>query len=90
MRKLGVKISLDIKPLPSIVEDLIYCSNHHPVFTVSKGFSVRLLEKKFPDYRRIIPETYAHHFTFNRQELEEALKLIVVLTRDRFRGWSSP
>jgi len=51
---------------------------------------VRLLEKKFPDYRRIIPETYEHHFTFNRQELEEALKLIVVLTRDRFRGWSSP
>jgi len=51
-----------------------------------KGFSVRLLEKKFPDYRRIIPETCAHHFTFNRQELAEALKRIVVLTRDRFRG----
>jgi DNA polymerase-3 subunit beta len=51
-----------------------------------KGFSVRFLEKKFPDYRRIIPAACAHHFTFNRQELAEALKRIVVLTRDRFRG----
>ncbi|MBU4356924.1 MAG: DNA polymerase III subunit beta [Proteobacteria bacterium] len=51
-----------------------------------KGFSVRLLEKKFPDYRRIIPETCVRHFTFNRQELAEALKRIVILTRDRFRG----
>jgi len=51
-----------------------------------KELSVRLLEKKFPDYRRIIPEDFENGFTFNRQELAAAIKRISLLTPERFRG----
>ena len=51
-----------------------------------KELSVRLLEKKFPDYRRIIPEGFENGFTFNRQELAAAVKRISLLTPERFRG----
>ncbi|MBM4288977.1 MAG: DNA polymerase III subunit beta [Deltaproteobacteria bacterium] len=51
-----------------------------------KELSVRLLDKKFPEYRRIIPEEFRHTFTFNRQELAAVLKRISLLTQGPFRG----
>lgn len=52
-----------------------------------KELVVRLLEvQKYPDYRRIIPEKWEHHFVFNRRELAEAVKRVSLLTQERFRG----
>jgi DNA polymerase-3 subunit beta len=48
--------------------------------------SVRLADRKFPEYRRIIPQSYDYRFTFNRQELAAALKRVSLLSTDRFRG----
>ena len=51
-----------------------------------KELSIRLLDRKFPDYQRIIPESFENAFTFNRQELAAAVRRISLLTPERFRG----
>ena len=45
-----------------------------------------LLDKKFPEYRRIIPETFAYRFAVNRREFPEAIKRISLLSSERFKG----
>jgi len=45
-----------------------------------------LLDKKFPEYRRIIPETFVYRFAINRRELFEAIKRISLLSSERFKG----
>ena len=45
-----------------------------------------LLDKKFPEYRRIIPEAFAYRFAINRRELLEAIKRISLLSTERFKG----
>ena len=45
-----------------------------------------LLDKKFPEYRRIIPETFAYRFAVNRREFHEAIKRISLLSSERFKG----
>ena len=45
-----------------------------------------LLDKKFPEYRRIIPETFAYRFAVNLREFCEAIKRISLLSSERFKG----
>ena len=48
---------------------------------------IRLLQdKKFPEYRRIIPEAFGYRFAINRRELLEAIKRISLLSTERFKG----
>ena len=48
---------------------------------------IRLLQdKKFPEYRRIIPESFGYRFAINRRELLEAIKRISLLSTERFKG----
>ena len=51
-----------------------------------KHLFIRLLDRKFPEYRRIIPEGFTYRFSVNRQELTETLKRIAQLSSDRFKG----
>jgi DNA polymerase-3 subunit beta len=52
----------------------------------NKFLFIRLLEKKFPDYRRIIPESFGFRFSLNRQAMFETIKRISLLSTERFRG----
>jgi DNA polymerase-3 subunit beta len=47
---------------------------------------VRLLERKFPDYRRIIPEGYDYGFTVDREAFLGILRRISMLSTERFKG----
>jgi DNA polymerase-3 subunit beta len=51
-----------------------------------KHLFIRLLDRKFPEYRRIIPEGFAYRFSVNRKELTDTLKRIAQLSSDRFKG----
>jgi DNA polymerase III subunit beta len=51
-----------------------------------KHLSVRLLDGKFPDYRRIIPDGHAYRFAIKRIELADTLKRMVQLSSDRIKG----
>ena len=52
----------------------------------NKYLFIRLLEKKFPDYRRIVPESFAYRFALSRQALYETIRRIALLSTERFRG----
>lgn len=56
------------------------------VQAAEKHLSVRLLDRKFPDYRRIIPEGFAFRFSINRRELSDTLKRMAQLSSNRFKG----
>ncbi|MGA9755347.1 MAG: DNA polymerase III subunit beta [Desulfobaccales bacterium] len=45
-----------------------------------------LLDKKFPDYRRIIPESFAYSFAINRRLLFDTIRRIALLSTERFKG----
>jgi DNA polymerase-3 subunit beta len=56
------------------------------VLAGEKLLAIRLLDKKFPEYQRIIPEGFVHRLGFNREELFATLKRLSLLTSDRFKG----
>ena len=56
------------------------------VQAADKHLSVRLLDSKFPEYRRIIPEGFAYRFAVNRREFIDTLKRIAQLSIERFKG----
>jgi DNA polymerase-3 subunit beta len=45
-----------------------------------------LLDKKFPEYRRIIPESFAFRFALNRRVLFDTIRRIALLSTERFKG----
>jgi DNA polymerase-3 subunit beta len=45
-----------------------------------------LLDKKFPDYRRIIPESFGLRFAINRREFFDTIRRIALLSTERFKG----
>jgi DNA polymerase-3 subunit beta len=45
-----------------------------------------LLDKKFPDYRRIIPDSFAYRFALNRREFFDTVRRISLLSTERFKG----
>ena len=46
----------------------------------------KLIDDKFPDYGRVIPQHHPKQLAFNRQALESALARVAILTNDKFRG----
>jgi DNA polymerase-3 subunit beta len=70
-------------------EEKVSLNLHEKTLTVLAGdklLSIRLLEAKFPEYRRIIPEALLSQFTFNREELFSTVKRLSLLTSERFKG----
>jgi DNA polymerase-3 subunit beta len=45
-----------------------------------------LLDKKFPDYRRIVPESFSYRFAVNRRQLHDTIRRISLLSTERFKG----
>lgn len=70
-------------------EEKVSLNLHEKMLTVLAGdklLSIRLLETKFPEYRRIIPEAFLSQFTFNRGELFGIVKRLSLITSERFKG----
>jgi DNA polymerase-3 subunit beta len=48
---------------------------------------IRILQdKRFPDYRRIIPESFTYRFAINRRQFFNAIHRISLLSTERFKG----
>jgi DNA polymerase-3 subunit beta len=48
---------------------------------------IRILQdKRFPDYRRIIPESFVYRFAINRRQFFNAIHRISLLSTERFKG----
>nr|RNF62953.1 DNA polymerase III subunit beta [Acidithiobacillus sulfuriphilus] len=46
-------------------------------------FSCKLIDAKYPEYRRVIPENHPHLAEVDRQELKNALQQVSILTADK-------
>ncbi|MFN3987356.1 MAG: DNA polymerase III subunit beta [Rhodocyclaceae bacterium] len=46
----------------------------------------KLIDGKFPDYERVIPQNHPRMITFERAPLLAALNRVAILTSDKFRG----
>lgn len=46
----------------------------------------KLVEGKFPDYRRVIPTGYSRHFMVSRELLQASLQRAAILTSDKLKG----
>ncbi|MEW5942421.1 MAG: DNA polymerase III subunit beta [Pseudomonadota bacterium] len=46
----------------------------------------KIIEGKFPDYNRVIPENYGNHMVIDRLALLQALQRAAILSNERFRG----
>lgn len=46
----------------------------------------KLVEGKFPDYKRVIPSDYTTHFDISREILLSSLQRAAILTSDKFRS----
>jgi DNA polymerase-3 subunit beta len=51
-----------------------------------RELTIRLLDKKFPEYQRILPEGFDFSFSFNRRDLIDALERLTILSSERFKG----
>jgi len=48
---------------------------------------IRILQdKRFPDYRRIVPDSFAYRFAINRRQFFNAIHRISLLSTERFKG----
>ncbi|MBF6617209.1 DNA polymerase III subunit beta [Pollutimonas thiosulfatoxidans] len=46
----------------------------------------KLVEGKFPDFTRVIPNNYTRHFSINREALQGSLQRAAILTTDKLKG----
>ncbi|RTZ43401.1 DNA polymerase III subunit beta [Candidimonas sp. SYP-B2681] len=46
----------------------------------------KLVEGKFPDFTRVIPNSYTRHFSINREILQGSLQRAAILTTDKLKG----
>jgi DNA polymerase-3 subunit beta len=52
----------------------------------NKTLTIRLLDKRFPEYRRIIPPWFTVKWTFNREEMFRTLKRLALVNTEKFKG----
>lgn len=46
----------------------------------------KLIDGKFPDYERVIPQNHTKSITLNRSQLLHSLQRVAILTNEKFRG----
>jgi DNA polymerase-3 subunit beta len=65
-------------------EDVVFrLGRHDATFTTgSVSLTTRLIEGEFPDYRRLIPDTYPNRLTVGRDALLEGVRRVKLLARD--------
>jgi DNA polymerase III subunit beta len=54
--------------------------------TGQRTLAIRLMDRKFPEYQRIIPEKFGYGFIMECQAFLEILKRISLLSTERFKG----
>jgi DNA polymerase III subunit beta len=61
-------------------------SNHIRIQFGDIRFTSKLIDGRFPDYSRVVPNSPAHALLLNRDVLNAALHRIAILSNEKFRG----
>jgi len=65
---------------------IVLSQNHIRVETSSLIFTSKLIDGKFPDYKRVIPVDSNKVLEVNRESLKNALSRIAILSNEKYRG----
>ncbi|MBS0286489.1 MAG: DNA polymerase III subunit beta [Proteobacteria bacterium] len=65
---------------------LVIGKNHLRAVSTHTSFISKLIEGKFPDYQRVLPQTTPYQFEVSRELLKQALSRVSVLFTDKYRG----
>lgn len=65
---------------------LAFTPNHVRFDLPSVTFTTKLIEGRFPDYRRVIPEPDGNHLVADRRALLQALRRIAILSNRKTHG----
>ncbi len=65
---------------------LVIGKNHLRAVSTHTSFVTKLIEGKFPDYQRVLPQAPPHQFEVSRELLKQALSRVAVLFTDKYRG----
>ena len=60
--------------------------NHIQITSGNLSFTSKLIDGKFPDYQRVIPELSETVLTANREELKNSLARASILSNEKYRG----
>jgi len=66
--------------------DLIFGENHIQVILPDITFTTKLIDGRFPDYQRVIPQSTHKTAIMNREELRQALNRAAILSNEKFYG----
>ncbi|MCK5682221.1 DNA polymerase III subunit beta [bacterium] len=82
------KSLLEIKSVFSIKETLNLGFEKSEVVIWGSGFilSLRMLQGDFPDYRKMIPDSFIHHLELDKEPLLNTLKQMNLLAEDNYKG----
>ena len=61
-------------------------SNHIRAEVGQILFTTKLIDGRFPDYKRVIPESGEHTIEADREELRQALYRAAILSNEKYRG----
>jgi DNA polymerase-3 subunit beta len=62
-------------------------SENHLQFNIDQiRFTTKLIDGRFPDYQRVIPENNNKRLTGNRESIYQALTRTAILSNEKFRG----
>jgi len=65
---------------------LVIGKNHLRAVMTHSSFITKLIEGKFPDYQRVLPQSAPHQFEVSRELLKQALLRVSALFTDKYRG----
>lgn len=60
--------------------------NHARVNGNGWVFTTKLIDGRFPDYEKVIPDSLATHLLLDRPSIHDVLSRIAILTNEKFRG----
>lgn len=66
--------------------DVEVASNHIRLQIDNVRFTSKLIDGRFPDYERVLPEEGSKHLTAERQSTRQALARAAILSNEKFRG----
>lgn len=65
---------------------VILGNNHIQCHLANQRFTSKLIDGRFPDYRRVIPQEDGHVVTADREALKQALLRASILSNEKYRG----
>ena len=83
------KTVIELQRLLSDAEGAIemqFASNQAKFRFGNMEFVTKLVEGKFPDYNRVIPQNHKNHIVLGRSALLSSLQRAAILTSDKFKG----